>query len=161
MHNDAIIPGCTGDWISLIELSWYLALSDRGAKPESVEELSLGSRGCCWGSASAMGRARGGSARHPTSPTVPHRTASLCRALVQLDRSELAGFSGWIRASGGMAAGGFPSGRHSIMTERTSSERTPLFGYVRSKPLIPREWPADTRTLLPQFPLGWGCAGAL
>ena len=106
-----------------------------------MEELSLGSRGCCWGSASAMGRARGGSARHPTSPTVPHRTASLCRDVTHLDRSELAGFSGWIRASGGMAAGGFPSGRHSIMTERT-----PLFGYVRSKPLIPHEWPAHTRT---------------
>lgn len=68
-------------------------------------------------------------------------------SLGRLDRPELAGFSGWIRAGGGMAAGGFPSGRHSIMTERT-----PLFGYVRSKPLIPHEWPAHTRTLLPQFP---------
>jgi hypothetical protein len=57
--------------------------------------------------------------------------------------------SGWIRAGGGMAAGGFPSGRHSIMTERT-----PLFGYVRSKLLIPHDV-ASTHTLTSaSVPLG-------
>ena len=77
-----------------------------------------------------------------------HIGPQACAEPGRLDRSELAGFSGWTRASGVMAAGGFPSGRHSIMTERT-----PLFGYVRSKKtLIELMWPAHTRTLLPQFP---------
>jgi hypothetical protein len=102
------------------------------------------------GAAGALRRqwAERGVALRDIPPLRPyHIGPQACAEPGRLDRSELAGFSGWIRAGGGMAAGGFPSGRHSIMTERT-----PLFGYVRSKPLIPHEWPAHTRTLLPQFP---------